>query len=41
MAQERGCAVADGDIDPITGEAFSEMGGGAAGDNGVKSKPIT
>lgn len=38
MDKERGCAVADADIDPITGENFSDMtdgkprrGGGAGG----------
>ncbi|CAM9112653.1 unnamed protein product [Pylaiella littoralis] len=36
VAQERGCAVADGDMDPITGEVFSEMGGEAVG-NDVKT----
>lgn len=37
VAQERGCAVADGDIDPITGKAFSEMGGEGVGDGSSSS----
>lgn len=39
MEEERGCAVADGDVDPITGKAFSEMGAeGVVGNDGVKSE---
>ncbi|CAN0550607.1 unnamed protein product, partial [Ectocarpus sp. 12 AP-2014] len=37
VEQERGCAVADGDVDPITGETFSEMGGQGCGKDGSKT----
>ncbi|CBJ30602.1 exonuclease [Ectocarpus siliculosus] len=37
VEQERGCAVADGDVDPITGETFSEMGGRGGGKDGAKT----
>ncbi|CAM9123295.1 unnamed protein product, partial [Hapterophycus canaliculatus] len=42
VAQERGCAVADGDVDPITGKAFSEMGAeGVVDTDGVKTPEST
>lgn len=34
VAQERGCAVADGDVDPITGELFAEMAAAKQGGKG-------
>ncbi len=30
--------MADGEVDPITGEAFSEMGGKGDGDGGAESE---
>lgn len=36
VTQERGCAVADGEIDPITGEVFAEMAGNKGNNGGEK-----